>query len=137
MRRGRRPGGAKLVDGLGGSEMAKAKLRVILRTLAGEISIPEACAEIGVGEAMFHRMRSEYLAASIELLEPKTPGRKPEVESPEAMRVRELEQERESLKDQLYAAQVREGLALSMPHVLRPLPEEQTQKKRKRRRKRR
>lgn len=117
MRRGRRPGGAKLVDALGGSDLARARLQAILRTLSGEISVPEACQGLGIGEAMFHRMRSEYLQASLDFLEPKTPGRKPVTEAPEAVRIRQLEAEMERMKLQLYGAQVREELARTLPQL--------------------
>lgn len=119
MRRGRRPGGVKLVESLTGSELAKRRLNLILQTLAGDIGIPEACEELGIGEAMFHKMRSAYLEDSVGLLEPKAPGRKPHMESEEEKRIRVLEAEREDLKNQLFAAQIREELAQTMPGVLK------------------
>ena len=47
-RRGRKPLGAQLVDRLEGSEHAKIRLKVILETLAGRQTIPEACDELGI-----------------------------------------------------------------------------------------
>ncbi len=47
-RLGRKPQGAVLVDPLSGSEHAKARLKAFLATLSGELSVEEACLQLGI-----------------------------------------------------------------------------------------
>lgn len=116
---GRRPQGAKLVEHLAGSDYAKGRLAAILKTLAGELSVVDACRELGIVESRFYLQRAEWLQEAVSLLEPGTPGRprKPapsssaeELQTAQA-RIRELE-------GQLAAEQVRSELAEAVPHVL-------------------
>ena len=74
-RLGRKPTGAKLLDKFTASPRAQARMRAILETVSGQKTIPEVCAELEIGEAMFHRIRAEALAAALEALEPKPMGR--------------------------------------------------------------
>ncbi len=53
--------GPQLVERLEGSERAKLRLQVMLETLAGTRSIPEACEILGISDSMFHRLRAEVL----------------------------------------------------------------------------
>jgi hypothetical protein len=53
-RKGRKPEGTGHVERLSGSEVAKQRLTTILETLAGKITVPEACARLGIREARFH-----------------------------------------------------------------------------------
>jgi hypothetical protein len=118
MARGRRPSGPKLVERLQGSATAKTRLQVVLETLAGQRSIARACALLGIGEARFHELRTEVLQAALAQLEPGSPGR-PRQETPEsAARVAALEAQLLDLRIDLKAAQVREEIALAMPHLL-------------------
>ena len=112
--------GEKMLDPLSGTEEAKARLAAIVATMAGEKSIPEACLELGIGEARFHEMRKEFLAAALGLLERKTAGRKP-IAPPEdaAERLAELEEENETLRIELEASRIRTEIALTMPHLLK------------------
>jgi len=109
--------GDKLVESLPGSEAARRKLRVILQTLSGEKSVAEATRELGIGEAMFHKLRHEFLEAAVGLLEPKALGR-PKQEAPTEeiadlrRRLRDAEVEKE-------AAFLRAELAVLLPGVLR------------------
>ena len=52
--------GEKMLDPLPGTPEAKARLAAIVATMAGEKSIPEACQELGIGEARFHALRKEF-----------------------------------------------------------------------------
>ena len=119
--RGRPVLGADLVDGLaGGSEGARAKLKLILRTLAGESTVEEACASLGVGRSMFNKLRGAFLAGALPLLEPQKPGRKPRPPDPDApAEVERLRRENEQLRLQLKAREIREEIALVMPHLLK------------------
>jgi transposase len=116
--RGRPPMGAEIVEHLSGSSQAKQRLAVILRTLAGEISVPQACQELGVGETRFHELRNETLQHALDDLEAKPRGRPPSAQ--EDARVAELQQQILTLKTDLRAAQIREELATMLPHVMHP-----------------
>lgn len=114
-RRGRKPLGAQLVDRLEGSEHAKARLKVILETLSGQRTIPEACDELGIQESMLHRVRSEVLQTALDRLEPRPMGRPPQISSPEGQRVAELEEELARQRVALKTARVCQELAEGLP----------------------
>ena len=136
MRRGRPPKGSRLVEGHEGTQEAKRRLRVILETMAGECTVTEACEELGVGETAFHELRAQAIAGALSSLEPKLRGRPRRGESEETPRIRGLELENQELKIDLRAAQIREEIALMMPHLLnRKKKETTTPKGRKRRKK--
>ena len=119
-RRGRKPLGAQLVDRLEGSEHAKNRLKVILETLAGRQTIPEACNELGIQESMLHRVRSEVLQTALGRLEPRPMGRPSHAISPEDRRVIELEEENLRLRTELRAAEIRRELAEKLPGLSKP-----------------
>ena len=119
-RRGRKPLGAQLVDRLDGSEHAKIRLKVILETLAGRQTIPEACDELGIQESMLHRVRSEVLQTALGRLEPRPMGRPSHAPSPEDQRVVALEEENLRLRAELRAAEIRRELAEKLPGVSKP-----------------
>jgi hypothetical protein len=138
MARGRPPTGAALVDRLDGSPQAKHRLELILRTVAGEISIPQACAELHIGTSRFHQMRTEVLQEALDALEPRPRGRPPTLQSPQEARVEELTGQVQSLKVDLRAAQIREELATVLPTLnRRPEPPGRGGGKKSRRRTRR
>ncbi len=114
----RRPNGPDLVEGAEGSPGAKARLKVILETLAAMKTIAEACGALGMGEAGFHKLRTRVLQEAVEGLEPRRPGRKPK-EKVEDERIEALEAEVAMLRRALKASRVREEIALTMPHLLR------------------
>jgi hypothetical protein len=116
-RRGRKPQGAQLVDRLEGSEHAKLRLKVILETLAGRQTIPEACHELGIQESMFHRVRSEVLQTALGRLEPRPIGRPTLAPSPQDQHAAELEEEILGLQAKLRAAEIRRELAEKLPGV--------------------
>lgn len=119
-RRGRKPTGAQLVDHLEGSQRAKTRLKVILQTLVGQRTIPEACAELGIHESMFHRVRGEVLQTALNRLEPRPLGRPPHQPSPEDQHQIELEQENLRLRAELRAAEIRRELAENLPRLAKP-----------------
>ena len=119
MGRGRPPVGLGHVDRLLGPESSKQRLRVILASLTGVMTVEQACHELGVGEARFHVLRREALEGALSALGPRRTGRPPAPEpSAEERQLAELQQEIDHLKLDLYASRVREKLALTMPHVL-------------------
>jgi hypothetical protein len=126
-RRGRRPSGANLVDRLEGSRHAKQRTKVILETLSGRMTISEACAALGIGEAAFHKLRTRFLRDAVASVEPRPAGRRPEAHEAAPEEVATLRGEVEELRRELEAARIREEVALSMPHLV-------TRKKKKRKR---
>ena len=133
MRRGRPPKGPGLVDGLPGSAVAKRRLRLILETIAGDRSVGEACAVLGIGEAAFHKLRSRFLQESVDLLEPRPAGRPASSPPAGAQSQTDLEAEIRQLHLDLQAARVRAELALAMPQVLQPGPRASKKGSRRRR----
>jgi transposase-like protein len=111
---------ARHVDSLCGSERAKLRLQTILKTLQGQMTVPEACQVLGICESRFHALRNEWLQEALQLLEPRPLGRPPQVVSPEQEEVARLQAENQDLKQQRHVAEVREELAQRLPHVLRP-----------------
>jgi hypothetical protein len=116
-RKGCKPKGSALVANLDGSLQAKERLEVILETLAGRLSIGQACQRLGVKEARFHQLRTEALAASLARLEPRSAGRPPRQVSADEIRQQELEREVAELQSELRVAAVREEIARVLPHV--------------------
>jgi transposase len=108
------------VDRLRGTREAKRRLRVVLETVTGELSVREACERLDLSEARFHQIRQQALEGALEGLRPAAPGRprKPEA-SAAPSRVEELEREVQDLRIDLQAARVRTEIALTMPHLLR------------------
>src|SRR5262245_59115412 len=112
----RPPIGVDHVEKLEGPEELKARLRVLLQTVTGELTTMEACARLGVGAARLHEMRREALEGALAALAPGRPGR-PRKEEPRPSREAELESEVKELKLALDAALTRTELAVAMPHL--------------------
>jgi len=112
--------GEKMLDPLPGTTDAKARLAGIVATMAGEKSIPEVCAELGIGEARFHEMRKDFLVSALGLLERKPAGRKP-AEAAEATpeQLSELKEKVQALQVELETSRIRTEIALTMPHLLK------------------
>jgi hypothetical protein len=120
-KRGRPPLRLEHVDRMPGSDEARARLKILLATLTGEKSIPQACFELGIGESRFHELRNEFLARSVESLKPKPLGRPPDPGPSESEReILRLRRENEQLKLEVQASLIREEIAMVMPHLLKP-----------------
>ena len=119
-RRGRKPTGVNLVEGLEGSERAKTRLKAILETLSGQRTIPDACEELGIQETMFHRVRSEVLQTALDRLEPRPLGRPRRQPSSQDGRISELEEKNIQLQVELKAAEIRRELAENLPRLAKP-----------------
>ncbi len=72
---GRKPMGIEQVDLLSGSEAAKRRLAVFLANVAGELSVEEACAALGLHKSRFFELRKQWLQESMQALEPEPAGR--------------------------------------------------------------
>jgi transposase-like protein len=111
--------GPDLVDGKEGSELAKKRLRAILETLSGSKTVKEACQELGIGEAMFYKLRDRWLGDAIGSLEPRELGRPRKAEEEKELgEVEKLRKELRDLRIARFAAQVREEIALVFPELV-------------------
>ena len=121
-RKGRTPLATGHVEGLSGSELAKRRLTMILKTLSSELTIAEACTELGISESRFHALRHQWLEEALKLLEPRPMGR-PSKASPavDADELAKLQAEKEELQRQLHVAQVREEIAAVLPQGITTL----------------
>ena len=117
-RQGRKPLGPALVQHLPGSLRAKERLEVILETVAGHLTVGEACGRLGIHEAMFHRLRAGVLQAGLAHLEPRPLGRPSHPTSPEQEQVADMECRLDDLQAELELAGVREEIAHVLPHVV-------------------
>jgi len=106
------------VDGLEGPEDLKRRLKVVLETIVGNVSVPDACADLGVGESRLHEMRREALVGALQALLPKPSGR-PTKPAAATTKEQELLARIDELEVDLQAALVRTELALAMPHLFR------------------
>ena len=119
-RRGRKPLAAGHVAHLSGSETAKQRLSMILKTMAGDVTVAEACNELGIRESRFHALRNQWLQEALALLEPRRVGRPPKPPaSDETRQIAELEQVVKELEQQVDVAGVRREIAEILPHVAR------------------
>lgn len=116
--RGRPPKGPELADKVHASDQARLRLKVILQTISGELTIPQACQQLNLSEARFHELRSEWLQSAAQALEPKPLGRPTQTTPQEQAEIKRLRERAENLELHLQAARVREQIALTMPHLL-------------------
>ena len=116
MPRGRPIDGVDLIERLEGPRALRRRVRIVLATLAGELTIAQACAELGIGRTHFYALRWRVLAGAVDALKPRPRGRPrpvaadPEVQALQA-RVRELEVA-------LRTTALRSEIALTMPYLL-------------------
>ena len=133
--------GVDHVDSLSASEEEKLRVKTVLLTMTGELSVQGACARLGIGHTRFHELRREVLEGAVEGARAGRPGRPAKEEPPEAMKVRRLERRIATLEEELELSLLRTEIAVTMPHLLRAPWSERTEKggsspKRKGRRKR-
>ncbi len=114
----RPPEGVGHVDRLDGPEDLKWRLRVLLETILGSVSVAQACEELGVSESRLHELRRQALVGALGALMPRPPGRPVTAETTTA-REKDLEARIHELEVDLQAALVRTELALAMPELFR------------------
>lgn len=125
---GRPPKKSELVDNLDAGNLERERLRIILQTLSGEVSVVEACDLLDVSETRFHDQRTKALQAAAASLAPKPRGRPRKEEEPEE--VQKLKEQVDELTFELQAQRVKTEIAVVMPHLLK----DKTNKKKKTRR---
>jgi hypothetical protein len=112
---GRTPSGPECVEQLPGSDKAKQRVRVILQTMTGELRVHEACALLDVCEQRIRQLRGALLAAAIESVEDRPPGRPAQAEEP--AEVTALREQVAQLQRELQAARLSAEVAVALPHV--------------------
>ena len=110
--------GPRLIHHLDGSARAKRRMEVILETIAGQRTVREACDCLGIEEAMFFRLRTQALQASVERLEPRPAGRPARGSSPELQQIVQLQHELAEKDLELKATEVRLEVAQVIPQLL-------------------
>jgi transposase-like protein len=128
MNRGRPPQGPNLVDHFDADPNTKERLKLLLQTLTGQLSVADACRKLGISQARFFELRAAMLQGALDRLQPKPLGRPVPITEPDSSRIRELEQEILDLRLHLAAAQLREEIALAMPHLSNRHPSKRKKK---------
>ena len=120
VRVGRKPRAEALVEQLDGSPFAKLRLEMFIRTMRQDLTVPEACGELGIGESRFHELRNQWLQESLQSLEPRPAGRPPkQPQTVDVADLQSLQTELKGLKTELATSEIRLEIAQTMPHVLK------------------
>jgi len=127
MARGRPPKRLGHVDGLDADAETKERLKAILATLGGELSVAQACEQLGLSETRFHELRQQALYAMVEGLEPRPPGRPPKPPE-EDDELTKLKARYAWLEEELEIQRLRTEIAVVDPSLLRE-PESLAKKK--------
>jgi hypothetical protein len=115
--RGRYPSGLEVLEEMEGSAEDKERLQTIVETMMGQTRVLEACERLGIGETRFRQLRGAAMQGALDAIRPKPAGRPSRAATPEAERIRELEQQFAEKELELQQAQVRAEVALILPHV--------------------
>jgi transposase-like protein len=107
-----------VVERLEGSALAKVRAKVVLQTLARELTVAQACARLGICEQRFYQLREEHLRDFVAGFEPGKPGRPPRTLSRAEQQVIELQQQLAAKDIELRTAQAREEIAITLPRVV-------------------
>jgi hypothetical protein len=103
-----------LAQRVSGSEQARARLEVLLETIAGSKTMDEACQALGIQKTRLFNLRIRVLEAAAAVLEPQPTGRPPKAARPETARIAELEAQVNELKVELEASRLRVELAQAL-----------------------
>ena len=117
MARGRPRAGLRLVDHLSAPRAARRRVRVVLATLVGELSIAEACTALGVRRARFFALRQQVLRGALDAVVARPRGR-PRRPVAEHAEVRALKAQVRELELALRTTLLRSEIALTMPFLL-------------------
>ena len=130
MKLGRPPVGLGHVDRIEGPADLKERLRAVLATLTGEMTVEQACEQLSVGSSRLHEMRRQALEGALVGLVPGRAGRPPAGIGATTDREHALEQRVRELEADLHGALVRSELTLSVPHLFRRAAKKNSRTKR-------
>jgi hypothetical protein len=117
MPRGRPIVGLDLIDGIAAPRAARRRVRLVLATVVGHLSVAEACAHLGVRRSRFHALRQQVLRGALEAASTRPRGR-PRTRVDETPTVRALRERIVDLELALRTTQLRSEIALTMPFLL-------------------
>ena len=106
------------VDKLDTDESTKERVRAILQTISGEISVKDAAQRLGIGVSRFHELRDAFLEGGASGLSPGKKGRPAHETDPKDQEIEALKTRINELEIDVETTRLREQIALSMPHVL-------------------
>lgn len=131
VRTGRKPAGPQITERLEGSPVARQRLEVILETIAGRLTVAQACQKLGIGESRFHALRNQTLQKTLEALESRPLGRPAKPTYPEQAEIDELQAELRRLHTDWELAQLQLRLARIHPGLIgiRPAADDPAGKK--------
>lgn len=115
---GRPNKGVGHIEKLNIDEATKERVRAILSTINGEISVKEAAEMLDISESRFHELRDEFLQGGAQRLEPRPKGRPGKEIDPKDKEIGTLKERIRDLEIEVETARVREEIALVMPEVL-------------------
>jgi transposase-like protein len=105
------------VEKLEGEADTKTRLKLVLLSLNGELSVNVAAERMGVSPSRFHEVRDAALMGALEALSPKAAGR-PSRATLENARVADLEEELTHTRYELEVERVRSSLLIVMPELV-------------------
>ena len=117
MARGRPITGVDLIERLEGPRAMRRRVQVVLATLAGGLTIAQACAELGIGRTQFYALRWRVLEGALEALRPRPRGR-PRHPERASRAVQQLHARIRELELALKTTALRSEIALTMPYLL-------------------
>jgi hypothetical protein len=117
MARGRPIIGVDLIDRLDSPRAMRRRVRIVLATIAGSLTIAQACAELGVGRTQFHKLRWRVLEGAVDGLQSRPRGRPRQLPLVSA-EVQQLQARIRELEDALKTTALRSEIALTMPYLL-------------------
>ena len=120
MKRGRRPKKSALVDALAGPEPSKQRLRVIMATISGELSIPDACFQLGIQETRFFVLRAQALEGALMGILPGVPGRPSKEDTPEQAKLKEMQKRLDAMELELKTAKIKIELTEALAAAKQP-----------------
>lgn len=116
---GRPNKGSDLVNDLSGSDESKLRLKLILDSIAGKISIKEVCEQLNICESRFHKLRSDVLQNILTDLQPKPKGRPPAEFDKRDEEIKELKNELRKIRLDCKALEIKAEIAVLAPQLLK------------------
>ena len=117
MRRGRPSAGVALIDQLAAPRPIRRRVRIVLATLAGQLTITDACAQLGVRRTRFFALRYQILQGALAAISARPRGR-PRRAPADSAQIRDLKARIRELELTLRATLLRSEIALTMPFLL-------------------
>lgn len=120
-----------LIDRLRGPRETKRRLRILLASLAGTMTVSEACAELGVGRSRFHVLRRRMLRGMLDATAaaPETNAPSPETET-DRDQLRALHARIDELERALHFTALQGAIVLGEPGHRRLLRKDKTLRRR-------